>query len=147
MKFLLASAPLFFAAMLSGAPARADVAPPETQPCVGKSAGDACVYNGNGTCQAQTCNKLDYANWDRDASSSPPSTTYVCVKCIVGTTTGTMTATNTATNTNSDGGTPPSNGDSSCSIGRQGAAKRVAPWLMAGAFSLLFLFGRRRRQG
>jgi hypothetical protein len=26
------------------------------------------------------------------------------------------------------------------------AAKRVAPWLLAGTFSLLFLFGRRRRQ-
>jgi hypothetical protein len=137
----LASALFLFSAMLFGASARADVAPPETQPCVGKAAGDACVYNGNGTCQMQTCSKSDYYNWDRDASSSPPITTYDCVKCIVGTTTGTSTA----TNTNADGGTPPSNGDSSCSIGRQGTAKRIAPWLMAGAFSLLFLFGRRRR--
>jgi len=133
MKFFLASAPFLFAAILFDAPARADMAPPETQPCVGKAAGDACVYDGNGTCQTQTCGKIDYANWDHDASSMPPSTTYVCLKCMA--------------ETYADGGTPPANGDSSCSIGRQGTAKRIAPWLMAGAFSLLFLFGRRRRQG
>ena len=141
MKSILASAPFLLAALLLASPARADVAPPETQPCVGKAAGAACVYNGNGTCQTQTCSKLDYANWDRDASSSPPSTTYTCVKCLIGTTTGT----DTATNTSADGGPPSVNDSGSCSIGRQATVKRVAPWFLAGAFSLLFLFGRRRR--
>lgn len=144
MKFLLALPPILFAAMLAGAPARADVAPPETSPCVGKAAGDACVYGGAGTCQNQTCSKSGYYNWDRDASSSPPITSYACVKCIVGT--GTTTATDTTTNTNPDGGAPPSKDDGACSIGKQATAKRVAPWLLAGAFSLLFLFRHRRRQ-
>ena len=141
MKTILASATFLCASVLFSSPSRADVAPPENQPCVGKAAGAACVYNGNGTCQTRTCSKLDYANWDRDASSSPPSTTYACLQCLIGTTTGA----DTATNTRADGGPLPSNGDSSCSIGRQGTAKRIAPWLVAGAFSLLFLFGRRRR--
>jgi hypothetical protein len=147
MKSFLASAPFLFVVMFAGSPARADMVPPETQPCVGKAAGDACVYIGAGTCQNQTCSKLDYANWDRDASSSPPSMTYACVKCIAGTSTDTGTNTNTATNTNTDGGAPPpAKDDGACSIGKQATAKRIAPWLLAGAFSLLFVVARRRRQ-
>jgi hypothetical protein len=142
MKRFLASTTFLCASALFASPSRADVAPPETQPCVGKATGAACVYNGNGTCQTETCSKLDYANWNRDASSWPPSKTYTCLKCLIGTTTDT----NTVTSTESDGGgDAPSYADSSCSISRQGTAKRIAPWLMAGAFSLLFLFGRRRR--
>jgi hypothetical protein len=144
MKYFLACAPILFATLLAGASARADVAPPETEPCIGKAVGAACVYGGPGTCQNQTCNKTDYYNWDRDASSSPPITSYACVKCIVGT--STTTTTDTATNTNPDGGAPPAKDDGSCSIGKQAIAKRVAPWLLAGAFSLLFLFRRRRQQ-
>jgi hypothetical protein len=74
--------------------------------------------------------------------------TYACLKCVVGTATVTSTATSTQTaaNTNADGGTPPSNDDSACSVGKQVTVKRVAPWLLAGAFSLLFVFARRRRQ-
>ena len=150
MKSLLAQASLMAMAILLSPIARADVAPPETQPCQGKAAGDACVYNGDGSCQNQTCSKADYAHWDRDASSGPPSMTYSCLKCIAGTTTATATSTATstqsATNANADGGAPPSNDDSACSIGKQVTAKRVAPWLLAGAFSLLFVFARRRRQ-
>jgi hypothetical protein len=135
MKILLASAPILFAAMLLGTAARADVAPPETEPCVGKAAGAACAYNGAGTCQSQTC-------------LSPSAGGYACLECITSTNTNTTTNTNTvtATNTNTDGGTPPSKDDGACSIAKQATAKRVAPWLLAGAFSLLFLFGRRRRQ-
>ena len=150
MKFLLASASLLVTSMLISLSARADLAPPETQPCLGKAAGDACVYNGAGTCQSQTCSKLDYAHWDRDASSGPPSTIYACLECIAGastaTPTSTATSTQTAANTNTDGGTLPSNDDSACSIGKQVTAKRVAPWLLAGVFSLLFVIARRRRQ-
>ena len=144
MKSILVSASILFAAILLGGPARADVAPPETADCQGKAAGAACVYLGNGTCQNQTCSKLDYANWDRDASSSPPSASYSCLKCMAGTSTNTSTVTNTVTNT--DGGVPPANDSGTCSIGRQATVKRIAPWFLAGAFSLLFLFARRRRQ-
>jgi hypothetical protein len=165
MKSTIGLAILVAAVPLLGFPARADVAPPETEPCLSKQAGDACTYNNaSGTCLDQTCSKIDYANWDRDASWPPPSMTYACVECIVGTTattttTATATATttttatttantntNTTTKTNADGGAPPANDDSACSIGKQITAKRVASWLLAGAFSLLFLFGRRRRR-
>jgi hypothetical protein len=61
------------------------------------------------------------------------------------TTTNSTTNTNTNTNTNTDGGAPPAKDDGSCSIGKQATAKRVAPWLLAGTFSLLFLLRRRRR--
>ncbi len=129
MKSLLASAPFLLAALLLGSSARADVAPPETTPCQGKTAGTACVYNnGAGTCQSQTC-------------LSPSSGGYACLECI----TGTSTTTSTDTTTKADGGSPPANDSGSCSIGRQATVKRVAPWFLAGAFSLLFLFGRRRR--
>jgi len=134
----------FVSAMLFlGVAAHADVPPPETEPCVGKQPGDACVYNGSGTCQNQTCSRLDYANWDQDASPSPPSTTYACVKCVAGLPTDTNTATDTSTS--ADGGEPPSDDDSGCSIGRRSATQRVVPWLLAAAFSLLFLRRRRRR--
>ena len=140
MKCFLASVPILFAAVLLSAPARADVPPPETSPCVGKAAGAACVYNDEpGTCQNQTC----------------PSATaggYACVECITSTNTTTTTstttptATTTTTNTNADGGAPPSKDGNACSIGKHSIAKRVAPWLLAATFSVLFLFGRRRRQ-
>ena len=120
MKSFLASAPFLFFAMLLSSPARADITPPEAESCVGKAAGDACVYNGAGACQDQTCTGIDYAHWDHDASSQPPSTTYACLKCVAD--------------------------DSACSIGKQATARRVAPWLLAGAFSLLFVVARRRRQ-
>ena len=76
MKSTISLAILVAAVPLLGFPARADIAPPETQPCLSKQAGDACTYNNaSGTCLAQTCSKLDYANWDQDASSAPPSMT------------------------------------------------------------------------
>jgi hypothetical protein len=55
-------------------------------------------------------------------------------------------STDAATSVTRDAGAPgPANDNGSCSVGKQAAATRVAPWLMAGAFSLLFLFARRRR--
>jgi hypothetical protein len=123
-------------------PARADMAPPENEPCLGKAAGAACTYGSAGTCQSQTCTKLDYAGWNHDASAGPPSTSYACVQCV----TGTSTSTNTGTNTNTDGGDSPSNGDGACTIGKQSSTTRVAPWLLAAAFSSLFLIGRKRRR-
>jgi len=154
MKSSTSSALACSAILLLALPARADVTPPETQPCVGKQAGDACTLGAAGTCQYQTCIKLDYANWDRDASMSPPSTTYVCLQCITSnatnTTTNTATSspttTNTTTTTITSTDTQTSQDDGFCSIGKTSAARRIAPWLMAGAFSLLFLFGWRRRK-
>ena len=150
MKSLFASASLFALATLLAIPVRADLAPPETQPCQGKAAGAACNYNGAGACRSETCTKLDYANWDHDASTSPPSTTYACLKCVPGegtaTTTTTTTTTSTTTATKTDDNPPPAKDDGACSVGKSTTAKRVAPWILAGAFSLLFLFGRRRKQ-
>ena len=200
MKCATRSAIFFAAVLLFGPPARADVLPPEVQPCNGKQVGDACTYNGSGTCQNQTCSRLDYANWNRDASSGPPSMTYTCLECLGGTgpdggpkdarpmDVRTMDAesmdtesidaetnaakdsggpavsdaepatpekdaavipisTDAATSVTRDAGAPaPANDNGSCSVGKGAAAKRVAPWLMAGAFSLLFLFARRRRR-
>jgi cobalamin biosynthesis Mg chelatase CobN len=183
------------ATLFVGSDARADVPPPETEPCLNKTAGAACVYGdgGTGTCQEQTCSKIDYLGWDRDASSSPPTASYACLKCITGTTSNTVTstqsttrtatvgpsdtatntatagptvtATNTATagpsDTGTDTGTPgpstaatgtqtgtdtSSSGDSGwCSVGKGSTMGRFVPWLLAAAFSLLFLLGRRRK--
>jgi len=142
MKSTLRLAPLLSAVCFVALPARADVAPPENEPCLGKAVGAACTYGIAGTCQTQTCSKLDYSNWDRDASAGPPSKSYACVQCV----TGTSTSTNTGTNTNTDGGDSPSNSNGACSIGKQSSATRVAPWLLAAAFSSLFLIGRKRRR-
>jgi hypothetical protein len=121
--------------------------PPEVDACRSKQVGAACSYYGStGTCQNQTCHHLDYGNWDRDASASPPSTSYACVECLTATDTNTSTGTNTGTKTNADGGDSPSKDGGSCSIGKQSSATRVAPWLLAAAFSSLFLIGRKRRR-
>ena len=48
MNYFLASAPFLLAAALLASPARADIPPPETQPCQGKAVGDACVYGDSG---------------------------------------------------------------------------------------------------
>lgn len=126
-------------------PARADLAPPETEPCQGKSIGTACTFNNaSGSCQKQTCYHLDYSSWDRDASAAPPMAAYDCVECTTGTSTNTSTS--TTTTTDSDGGAPPSNGDGGCTIAKPSMAKRIAPWLLAATFSTLFLVGRRRRR-
>ncbi|HJX54318.1 MAG TPA: hypothetical protein VJ801_16240 [Polyangia bacterium] len=128
MKYFFASAPILFAALLFGAPARADVVAPWYAACQGKQAGTACFYNdvnadqGVGTCQ-----------------------NGVCVVSAA-TATNTNTTTNTTTATNTQDGAPPSEDDGACSMGKQATAKRAAPWLLAGTSSLLFLFGRRRRR-
>jgi hypothetical protein len=177
-----------------GPSARADVIPPDVYACNGKQLGDACSDTSvSGICQTSSCTKLDYSQWNRDASSGPPSTTYACVKCAPGTVTSTKTATSTPmdagtaldagtmsntqtatstptatatatssstqtatasptatgtltdTNTNTDT-SQHTNDDGWCTVGRGSAAKRVAPWAMAAAFSIFFLWARRRRR-
>ena len=124
-KILLLS--FVLSSLLLASAARADVAPPNLEPCVGKAIGALCLTDTAvpGTCQNSTCQRIDYANWNRDASSGPSSLSYLCVLCtaIV---------------------TPPLGEGCSCTIGKASLARRAAPWLMAGAFSLLFLFRRRR---
>jgi hypothetical protein len=129
MKYSSSFAISLLAFLAFALPVRADVPPPETEPCVGKQVGDACTYkDAAGACQNQTCVRI--------------SGSYACVACNV----TSPTATDTATLTKSDGGEPPAKDDSACSIGKPITAKRVAPWLVAGSFSLLFLLGRRRRR-
>ena len=190
MKYATSSAIFFAAVLLFDPPAHADLVPPEVPPCNGKQVGDACTYNGSGTCRSQTCTRLDYTSFNHDASSGPTTVTYTCLECLGGTSPdggpkdarpmdaesidaemnpakdsgGPLASdaepatpekdaavlpvpTDAAISVTSDAGAPaPANDHGSCSVGKQAAAKRVAPWLMAGAFSLLFLFARRRRR-
>ena len=120
---------------------RADIPPPDVEPCQGKAAGDACVYGTAGTCQQSTCS----------SPSPPPSgSTYSCVRCVPGTATGTQTnttaPTDTATGTGTGTDTSTSSDSSWCSVGKSSMLGRIAPWLMAAVFSVLFPVGRRRRQ-
>lgn len=75
---------LSFALLLSNAaPALADVIPPEVEPCMGRSAGDACTISGDsGTCAESRCTRLDYGN--RDGSGPPSTVEYDCLKCEPG---------------------------------------------------------------
>jgi hypothetical protein len=99
--------------------ARADLAPPDTESCAAKKAGDACTYNSvAGVCKDETCNSL---------KPDGTSISYACLGCQTG---------------SSDGGGCAVGGDVS---GGGLPAKRIGPWLLAGMFSLLFVFRRRRR--
>jgi hypothetical protein len=121
--------------------ARADIPPPDVEPCTGKTAGGACTYGTAGSCQDSTCS----------SPSPPPSgSTYACLRCVPSTATGTQTNTGTssptatATNTGTDTSTSSEGGW--CSVGKGSTVGRIACWLMAAAFSLLFLWGRRRQR-
>jgi len=73
----------FTVLLSSAAPALADVIPPEVEPCMGRSAGDACTLSGeNGTCAESRCTRLDYGN--RDGSGPPSTVEYDCLKCEPG---------------------------------------------------------------
>lgn len=85
-----------------------------------------------GTCLQSTCSKADYFNWDRDASSTPPITTYPCVKCVSASEAG-------------DGGAagkPKDKDDSGCSLGEATAAGGVS---LACVVVAVALSSRRRR--
>ncbi len=149
---------VLLAALLVGPDARADTPPPEAFDCTWKSEGAACTYVGAGVCTRSTCARSDYLRWDRDASASPPVTTYDCLKCVTGTASNTSTATHTTTQTGTASNTSTtsttatttdtstSTDNSGCSLGKSASATRVGAWLMAAAFSLLFLARRRRGQ-
>jgi hypothetical protein len=121
MRFFLGSFLLSLALFSFAAPsALADGLPPETWPCMEKKAGDACTDQATGQkggCVATTCT---------NAKPDGTSTSYACVKCVAG---------------------APTEDDGGCTVGMPRVARRAAPWLLAGAFSLLFLAKRRRRAG
>lgn len=64
--------------------ARADVIPPDVADCSQAASAGVSCRNGAGVCVASTCSRLDYANWNRDASPSPPSVQYACLRCVSG---------------------------------------------------------------
>jgi hypothetical protein len=174
--FVFATASL--ALWLSGS-ARADVPPPDTLDCRTAKEGDACSPDGQsadggtkpGACRKSTCTKLDYANWNKDASASPPSVEYECLKCVLGSdggategpgTGGSSGATggaggSTGGTTGATGGTGEGGGgnggsgtggaskssSSGCAVGGSGSA--LGPWLLAGGFAATIWFARRRR--
>jgi len=119
MRAWLASAVLVLSMVVGPVVARADVPPIETEGCAGKQAGDACtdaVTGASGACREDTC-----------TSTKPDGTSssYACVKCIPG------------EDPDSDGG---------CSVATSPSLRRGGPWALAGLFSLLFLFARRRKR-
>jgi hypothetical protein len=98
--------------------ARSDAIPPGTFECQGKQAGDACTVSGAvGTCQSNSCSH------------------NMCLNCIPA----------IDSSARADGGAPPHSGSSGCSLGGRSTVSLIAPWLMAGTFSLLVLSARRRR--
>jgi hypothetical protein len=130
--------------LVLGPQARADIPPPDVEPCSGKAAGAACTYGTAGTCQESTCT----------SPSPPPSgSTYACLRCVSGaatstqtnTGTGTASATSTVTNTQTGTDTSTSSDGGWCAVGKSSTMGRIAVWLMAAAFSLLFLWRRRRQ--
>ena len=88
-------ASVLFGTLVGSRSAVADVLPPEVADCQSYSldAGNPCTLGKStgsssskpGICVISTCSRLDYANWDRDASpGGPPSTTYACLMCVAG---------------------------------------------------------------
>jgi hypothetical protein len=169
--FHFAFATASLALLLSGS-ARADVPPPDTLDCRTAKEGDACSPDGQsadggtkpGACRKSTCTKLDYANWNKDASASPPSVEYECLKCVLGSdggsstggasgstggTTGTTGGAGGGAATGGSGGATGTGGattssSSGCAVG--GAGSALGPWLLAGGFAATIWFARRRRR-
>lgn len=127
---------LLAAIALSARSASADVPPPGFEECRARDAGASCTLGSvAGTCRETTCSRLDYLNWNRDASATPPTVTYACVLCQ---TTSASDAGNDASTTPP---TPASNGG--CSVADVGRA--VGPWALAAIPLALALRARRRR--
>jgi len=116
------------------ATAAADVVPPDVGACQGRAAGAACGGEPGvpaGVCRNDTCTRLDYLNWNRDASSSPPTMQYACVRCAAATDGG-----------SADAGAPtPARGG--CAV-ESTLGRRVGPWALVALVWAAFL-GRKRR--
>jgi hypothetical protein len=147
--------------LLTCALARADSIPPNEEACVLKSAGASCDA---GVCQTSTCSRIDYAHWDRDASTAPPTTHYSCVLCQpagskdagsmvmsdaggkAAADAGGSLATDAGASATMDAGKAPastSKKHSSCAVLATGLANGSGPWLLAGSVGLLLRLRRR----
>jgi hypothetical protein len=110
--------------------ASADAVPPDVMVCDRQPVGAACFSDGvAGECAASRCTRLDYASWDRDASMTPPSVEYDCIRCNNGISHG-----------DDAGPHPGSPGHCSASHGSAGAG-----WILAMASALLVVVRRARR--
>jgi MYXO-CTERM domain-containing protein len=118
MRLLLGSVVLALSVLLFSPAVCADAVPPEEFACAGGvlKAGDKCTMGD----VAGTCKQSQCSHTWRDGGVD----VYACLEC--------------------DESAPPS--DSSCTIGKQSAVRRIGPWALAGLFSLLALFGRRWRR-
>jgi hypothetical protein len=121
---------LLFSVCLVGV-ARADVPPPEVTACHANAGGilpigSPCINNGLGTCQNTTCTRTGIANWDRDASATPPTNTYACVACV---------PVSIGTDLGGDG--------CGCAVGGR-LVRTVGPWLAAGLFGAAMMLARRK---
>ncbi len=127
---------------------RADVVPPDAYACNRNAApgvfdaskiGTACELGdgSKGACQKDTCQGIDYASWDRDASPTPPSKTFDCLKCVPG----------ALPSSSGDGGTPSSTAgsDGGCTVGRA-PLRTAGPWLLALGVPVMLSASRRRRR-
>lgn len=133
---------------LSASPAFADVAPPNTYGCQGKAAGDVCKddMGKDATCKADTCTGLDYANWDQDVRSSPPTKTYDCLKCEGVAEADTSAVIGGADVTQTGGKVTVAEESSGCVAGPS-AARVWAPWALLAVVTALGVGLLRRRRG
>jgi hypothetical protein len=143
----------FAAATLLTSFAFADAIAPDEGACSGKTAGAACKIDvKNGTCVNATCTRLDYANWDRDATAGPPSKQEPCVLCNTdaGVEVDPVDAA-PADAAHALGAEPPttpaSTSSSSCSVPAAVGLKAAGPLALAAVVPFgLLLLGRRRRR-
>jgi hypothetical protein len=64
----------FLSLLALASPARADVPPPDAEPCLSKKAGDDCSFQGkSGRCEAKKCTR----------ASPTGSTEYDCLLCTL----------------------------------------------------------------
>jgi hypothetical protein len=76
VRLTLAAAVATLALALLAVPARADVPPPDAEPCLSKKVGDGCAYQGkSGSCAARTCTRTTPAG---------DTSTYDCLLCVPG---------------------------------------------------------------
>jgi hypothetical protein len=106
-------------------PVHADVPPPNTSQCNGKSAGDACTTDDSksGACLASTCSRLDYSH------TPPGSVSYNCLVCYAGAAPSSSAKT--------------TQGGSGCAIAVGGRA--AGAWVIAIGAVATVIFARRRR--
>jgi hypothetical protein len=144
------------ASVLTTSLAFADAINPDEGACTGKTAGSACsIPPKTGVCADATCSRLDYENWDRDATAGPPSKDYPCVLCNTDggapADSGSGTDASPADAAHALGGDPSapasSSSSSSCTVAAAVGVKAAAPLALAAVVPLgILLVGRRRRR-